>query len=172
MLMSDLRAWRACIAMCAIALTAACATPPAAPPPPPPPNAALTKITALKTLGFVPANDEWELSLGVKLLFESDVSTLSSEGRAAVSEVAAGLVKIGITHVRVEGHTDNVGSRKYNVQLSERRAESVAKWITQAGLRESAIERKGYGADKPVADNSSPAGRAQNRRVVIAVQVE
>jgi outer membrane protein OmpA-like peptidoglycan-associated protein len=169
MLMSDLRAWRACIAMSAIALTAACATPPAAPPPP---SAALTKITTLKTLGFVPANDEWELSLGVKLLFESDVSTLSSEGRAAVSEVAAGLVKIGITHVRIEGHTDNVGSRKYNVQLSERRAESVAKWINQAGLRESAIERKGYGADKPVADNSSPAGRAQNRRVVIAVQVE
>ena len=159
---------RICIAVVALALAAGCATLP----PPHQPSPTETKIATLKNLGFVPANEEWELSLGVKLLFELDVDTLSDEGRAAVSEVAAELGKIGITRVRVEGHTDNVGSAKYNVRLSERRAESVAQWVAHAGLRKDAIERKGYGADKPVADNATAAGRAQNRRVVIAVQVD
>ena len=169
MLTPDVRAGRRiCIAVFALALMAGCTTAP----PTRQPNPIETKIGTLKNLGFVPVNDEWELSLGVKLLFESDVYTLSDEGRSAVSEVAVGLGKIGITRVRVEGHTDNVGSAKYNLRLSERRAESVAQWIAQAGWRGGVIERKGYGADKPVADNGAAAGRAQNRRVVIAVQVD
>ena len=159
---------RICIAVVALTLAAGCATAP----PPPQPSPAATKIATLKNLGFVPANEEWELSLGVKLLFELDVDTLSDEGRAAVSAVAVELGRIGITRVRVEGHTDNIGTAKYNVRLSERRAESVAQWVAHAGFREDAIERKGYGAIKPVADNATAAGRAQNRRVVIAVQAD
>ena len=121
---------------------------------------------------MVAASEEWELGLGVKLLFESAVDTLSDEGRAVVSAVAVELGKIGITRVRVEGHTDNVGTAKYNVRRLERRAESVARSAAHAGFREDAIERKGYGVVKPVADNATAAGRLQNRRVVIAVQVD
>lgn len=153
----------------ALGLLAGCATP-APPPPVPQPTPIEARIATLRNLGFVEAHDEWELSLGVKLLFDSDVHTLSDEGRKAVSDVAVELGKIGITRVRVEGHTDNVGSAKYNMRLSEMRAESVVQRITRAGWRGDVIERKGYGADKPVADNATPAGRAQNRRVVIAVQ--
>ena len=164
----DVRAARRlCIAVVALALMAGCTTPPPARQPDP----IETRVAALRHLGFVSANDEWELSLGVKLLFESDVHTLSDEGRAAVAGVAAELGKIGIARVRVEGHTDNVGSAKYNARLSQLRAETVAQWIAQAGWSEDAIERRGYGAEKPIADNTTAAGRAQNRRVVIAVQV-
>jgi outer membrane protein OmpA-like peptidoglycan-associated protein len=130
------------------------------------------RIAALKNLGFAPANDGWELKLGVKLLFESNVDTLSDEGRSAVAEVARTLGTIGIERIRVEGHTDNVGSAAYNAALSQRRAESVARHLVATGWRNDAIERTGFGADKPVADNATASGRAQNRRVVIAVQVE
>jgi outer membrane protein OmpA-like peptidoglycan-associated protein len=141
-------------------------------PPVPDPSAKAAKIAALRKLGFAPANDGWELSLGVKLLFESDVGAVSDEGRAAVVDLARTVGKLGIERIRVEGHTDNVGSAKYNEGLSLRRAESVAQHLVSIGWRDDAIERRGFGADKPVADNATPAGRAQNRRVVIAVQVE
>jgi outer membrane protein OmpA-like peptidoglycan-associated protein len=142
-----------------------CSTPPAAPP-------KEAKIATLKKLGFTPAPDGWELSLGVKLLFDSDVDSLSDDGRAAVSNVARTLREVGIDHIRIDGHTDNVGSARYNAGLSQRRAESVAQYLVKVGWRGDAIERQGFGADKPVADNATPSGRAQNRRVVIAVQVE
>ncbi|HSW22213.1 MAG TPA: OmpA family protein [Burkholderiaceae bacterium] len=130
------------------------------------------KIATLKQLGFTPASDGWEISLGVKLLFDSDVDSLSDQGRTAVSDLARTLREVGIDRIRVDGHTDNVGSDKYNAGLSRRRAESVAQHLVKVGWRDETIERHGFGADKPVADNATPAGRAQNRRVVIAVQVE
>jgi outer membrane protein OmpA-like peptidoglycan-associated protein len=154
---------------------AACQTPPAPPPAPAPAQAPTPKeqrITALKSLGFVPADDGWELSLGVKLLFPTDVDVVSDTGRQAVEEVLRTLRKVGIEKVRVEGHTDNVGSARYNAALSQRRAESVAQLLVAAGWKADSIERRGLGFDKPVADNATPAGRAQNRRVVIMVKVD
>jgi outer membrane protein OmpA-like peptidoglycan-associated protein len=163
-----LKLWRASLAALCCGLVLGCSTPPREKPTP----TKEARITTLRSLGFTPNNDGWELSLGVKLLFDSDVDTLSDDGRAAVSEVARTLGTLGIERVRVEGHTDSVGSAKYNAALSQRRAESVASHLVKIGLRQDAIERLGFGADKPVADNGTPQGRAQNRRVVIAVQVE
>jgi len=156
------RAWLA--ALCCVAVLG-CASPAA-----PPPKEA--KIATLQKLGFTPASDGWEISLGVRLLFDSDVDSLSVDGRTAVADLARTLRDVGIDRIRVDGHTDNVGSDKYNAALSLRRAESVAQHLVQTGWREDTIERHGFGAAKPVADNGTPAGRAQNRRVVIAVQVE
>jgi len=155
---------RACIAALCCVVVLGCSTPPSAP--------KEAKIATLKKLGFTPASDGWELSLGVKLLFDSDVDTLSDDGRTAVSELARTLRELQIERIRVDGHTDNVGTTKYNAGLSQRRAESVAQYLVKVGWRDDVIERHGFGADKPVADNATPLGRAQNRRVVIAVQVE
>jgi len=155
------RAWL--VAMCCVVMLG-CSTPAA------PPKEA--KIATLKKLGFTPASDGWEISLGVKLLFDSDVDSLSDQGRTAVSDLARTLREVGIDRIRVDGHTDNVGSDKYNAGLSRRRAESVAQHLVKGGWRDETIGRNGFGADKPVADNATPTGRAQNRRVVIAVQVE
>ena len=151
---------------CALGL-AACQTPPAAKA-----DAHTLKITALKNLGFVPQDNGWELSLGVKLLFEPDVDSVSDAGRGALDGVARTLAQVGIDRVRVEGHTDNVGSAKHNQALSLRRAESVAQQLVKVGWRDNAIERVGHGFDKPIADNGTGEGRAQNRRVVVTVQVD
>jgi len=155
------RAWLAALCCAAVA---GCAT---APPP-----SKEVKIATLKKVGFTPAGDGWELSLGVKLLFDSDVDSLSDEGRAAVSDLSRTLRELGIDRIRVDGHTDNVGTDKYNAGLSLRRAESVAQYLRDVGWRDDSIQRRGFGAEKPVADNATPAGRAQNRRVVIAVHVD
>lgn len=150
-------------------LLAACqSAPPAAPPMP----TREQKVAALQEVGFVPADSAWELNLGVKLLFETDVDDLSSEGRDAVAKVAQALARVGIDGVLVEGHTDNVGSARHNEQLSLRRAKSVAQHLVGAGLNDAAIERRGLGFAKPVADNATAEGRAQNRRVVVTVRVD
>lgn len=159
------RGW---IAALGCMLVLGCSTAPSAPAPSP----KEAKMAALRNLGFAPAADGWELSLGFKLLFDSDVDTASGEGLAAIADLARTLGTLGIERIRVEGHTDNVGNANYNAALSQRRAESVARHLVKIGWRDDAIERLGFGSDKPVTDNSTASGRAQNRRVVIAVQVE
>lgn len=131
-----------------------------------------TKVATLKNLGFVEGDEGWELSLGVKLLFETDIDSVSDSGRMALGDVAKTLKTIGVHHVWVEGHTDNTGTPRHNAALSMRRADSVAQYLVDTGWPSNRIGRKAFGPEKPVADNASPAGRAQNRRVVITVQVE
>jgi outer membrane protein OmpA-like peptidoglycan-associated protein len=167
-MVSSVHPW--CRALCLLAISAlmGCQTPP----PAPAPVTSEARVATLKSMGFVPNQDAWELSLGVKLLFDTDVDSLSVAGQSALQQVARTLSTIGIDKIRVEGHTDNVGSPRYNDALSIRRAESVAQHLVKAGLAERTIERKGFGADRPVADNATPAGRAQNRRVVITVHAD
>ena len=71
--------------------------------------------------------------------------------------------------IEVSGHTDNVGSRDYNLKLSTQRAKSVYDYLISKGVKESRITYVGYGFDKPVADNSSESGRKLNRRSEIKV---
>jgi outer membrane protein OmpA-like peptidoglycan-associated protein len=67
--------------------------------------------------------------------------------------------------IRIEGHTDNVGPKAYNMDLSKRRAESVKKWLVENGIDEKRIETVGHGPTKPLAENDTKQGRAKNRRV-------
>lgn len=67
--------------------------------------------------------------------------------------------------LRVEGHTDNVGARPANQKLSEQRAAAVVSWLTQHGVDSSRLKAEGFADTKPVGDNSTEDGRAQNRRV-------
>jgi OmpA-OmpF porin, OOP family len=80
------------------------------------------------------------------------------------SAVVAEGLKLG-----VYGYTDNKGSDDVNVPLSQKRAESVRAYLLKKGLKENQIEAKGYGSEKPVADNSTEAGRSKNRRVEIVL---
>lgn len=131
-----------------------------------------SKAVALQTMGFVRTDDGWELSLGATLLFETNKDVLSESGRVSIDEVSRTLRQMGIDRIRVEGHTDNVGSTAYNQGLSLRRARSVATEFIKNGWSAGDIERDGYGFDKPVADNSTAEGRAQNRRVVIMLPAD
>jgi OOP family OmpA-OmpF porin len=80
------------------------------------------------------------------------------------SAVVAEGLKLG-----VYGHTDNNGSDEVNVPLSEKRAAAVKDYLLGKGLTAAQIETKGYGSAKPVADNSTAAGRSRNRRVEIVL---
>lgn len=158
------------LAVLACLIVSACQTPPA--PVQPTPTTTEVRTTVLKSLGFAPQADGWDLSLGVKLLFDTDVDRLTDEGREALRSMARTLREVGIDRIRIEGHTDNVGTARYNQDLSIRRAESVARELVQAGLPAHTIQRVGQGYGKPVADNATANGRAQNRRVVITVRAD
>jgi len=67
--------------------------------------------------------------------------------------------------IRIEGNTDNIGTAKYNMRLSERRANSVMEYLVKAGIDKNRLSTIGYGFSKPVATNATPGGRALNRRV-------
>jgi outer membrane protein OmpA-like peptidoglycan-associated protein len=69
----------------------------------------------------------------------------------------------------VEGHTDSVGTDEYNMKLSENRANAVRAFLVGEGIDPSGITAKGFGKTLPVADNSTAAGRQQNRRVEMVV---
>jgi OmpA-OmpF porin, OOP family len=67
----------------------------------------------------------------------------------------------------IEGHTDSVGNDAYNQALSQRRADSVRKYLLDKGVAAARLEAKGFGESQPVADNGAAEGRAQNRRVIL-----
>ncbi len=70
-----------------------------------------------------------------------------------------------IRKVRVEGHTDSRGSDRANLDLSDRRARSVVRWLTDHGIVPGRLEAQGFGEAHPIASNRSSAGRQTNRRV-------
>jgi outer membrane protein OmpA-like peptidoglycan-associated protein len=72
--------------------------------------------------------------------------------------------------MRVEGHTDSIASDDYNQKLSERRAQSVQRWLAASGGVKGTITPRGFGESRPVAGNDTPAGRQQNRRVEIVIE--
>ena len=67
--------------------------------------------------------------------------------------------------IRIEGNTDNIGTAKYNMGLSDRRAKAVMRYFVKAGIDENRLSTIGYGFSKPIATNATPEGRALNRRV-------
>ena len=81
-------------------------------------------------------------------------------------EVVANVLRMNPSvRIRIEGHTDNVGSAKYNVRLSERRANSVKVYLEKLGIDADRLSAIGYGFSRPIATDSTPEGRALNRRV-------
>ena len=70
-----------------------------------------------------------------------------------------------IGQIQIEGHTDNVGTEEYNLELSEKRAGAVRDYLIEAGIPAKQLSAKGFGTSRPVASNDTAKGRAQNRRV-------
>lgn len=127
------------------------------------------RVETLRSLGFAETDEGWTLSLAVPILFDVDSEELKPAPKRAIADMARELRKVGIEGIRIEGHTDNLGSRSYNVDLSRRRAEVVAREFVECGFPDAAIERKGWGFEHPVASNDTLEGRALNRRVAIVV---
>jgi len=103
------------------------------------------------------------------VLFDTGKWTLKPGAREKLSKVAGIVISHPGLRLQVEGHTDSVGSEEFNQILSERRADSVREFLIVQGVKSDTISAKGYGKTLPVADNSSAAGRQQNRRVELVV---
>jgi len=101
------------------------------------------------------------------VLFDTGKATLKPGAMESINRLATYLSQNPNTKVLVEGHTDSVGSDDYNIGLSERRARAVATELESRGIPDSQIQTLGRGKDMPVASNSTPEGRQQNRRVEI-----
>ena len=126
---------------------------------------------ALKALEFEQIDDGYHLSLPAPLIFAFDSDAVADAARTTLTRVGRELQALGIERTLVRGHTDTVGSNEYNLGLSKRRADAVAKVLVEAGYTAEKIDAKGLGSSVPVAENSSADGRAKNRRVVIIVQL-
>jgi OOP family OmpA-OmpF porin len=99
--------------------------------------------------------------------FDFDRTGLRPEGAAALLQMLEQAKGTNIEEIRVEGHTDAVGSEGYNLKLSVRRAEAVKEFLVQQGVPANAIKTEGFGETQPVANNATREGRAQNRRVTV-----
>jgi peptidoglycan-associated lipoprotein len=97
--------------------------------------------------------------------FDFDSSEIRSEYVPVVAAHAAYLVKFPTARVRLEGHTDEKGSREYNIGLGERRAQTVRRALLLQGVAEAQITTVSYGEERPAVEGSDDAAHAQNRRV-------
>lgn len=103
------------------------------------------------------------------ILFDVDKSDLKPTAKTNIEKLATSLKNNPDTDIMIIGHTDYTGSDSYNLGLSERRAESVKAYTMANGISGSRLTTVGKGESEPIADNTTEAGRAQNRRVEIVI---
>jgi outer membrane protein OmpA-like peptidoglycan-associated protein len=99
------------------------------------------------------------------ILFQSGKSILTSGSYLEVDRLLNIMKENAQIKIEISGHTDNIGSAPLNSKLSEARAKTVVDYLIQKGIDQSRMAFKGYGSLQPIADNSTPTGRAKNRRV-------
>jgi outer membrane protein OmpA-like peptidoglycan-associated protein len=97
--------------------------------------------------------------------FDSGKATLKAESEEPLGKVLRTLLENPEVEVEIQGHTDNQGKAAMNRDLSQRRADTVKAWLVERGVAPERMTTKGFGPDQPVADNTTPEGRAQNRRI-------
>jgi outer membrane protein OmpA-like peptidoglycan-associated protein len=103
------------------------------------------------------------------VLFDFNKYTLKPEAREKLAKVSGILLAYPGLKLQVEGYTDNIGSDDYNQKLSEERAGGVRDYLVSQSVQQDNITAAGFGKSDPIADNSTNAGRAQNRRVQLVV---
>jgi len=102
--------------------------------------------------------------------FDTGKATLKRESFPVLDEVAALLRSHReVKRLRIEGHTDSVGSDRLNLDLSRRRAAAVVQYLIGKGIERTRLESAGYGEERPIADNATALGRAKNRRVEFTI---
>lgn len=105
------------------------------------------------------------------VLFDTGKSTLTAVAQQKLTLVAGTIAPQAEEHdIVVEGHTDSRGSRDFNMSLSQQRAQTVMNFLVSRGVPAESITAVGIGPDRPIADNNSRDGRAENRRVEIVIK--
>ena len=103
------------------------------------------------------------------ILFDVDKSNLKDQYKSELTELSRILNKYEDTNILLIGYTDSTGSEEYNLELSNRRAGSAANYLVTQNVNSARFTTEGYGESQPVATNDTAAGRAQNRRVEVAI---
>ena len=106
---------------------------------------------------------------GRTVAFETGSAAITKAGQKVLKALVKPLAASGTERVVVGGYTDNVGDAKANLRLSKARAHSVAVWLEKHGVPKSRLLPKGYGEVKPIAPNTTEAGRRKNRRIEFTV---
>jgi OOP family OmpA-OmpF porin len=155
--------------------------PPAPPPPPPPPppprdsdgDGVPDSADRCPDTARGVAVDEYGCPREPVILrgveFATNSATLTEGSRPILNAVADDLKKHPMVQVELQGHTDSRGADAYNLELSQRRADSVRDYLISQGLDARRLQARGYGETQPIADNATKAGQAENRRVVMKV---
>jgi outer membrane protein OmpA-like peptidoglycan-associated protein len=127
-------------------------------------RAALAKLASVKeeARGTV-------VTLSGSVLFRSNESVLMPGAEARLDQVVAAFGAETERHMVVEGYADSRGSDAHNLELSQRRAEAVRSYMVQKGYPSDRVSAKGMGEVRPIADNTTSEGRANNRRVEIVL---
>ena len=113
--------------------------------------------------------DDIILNMPSNITFRTDSADLNSQFYKVLDGVAQVAKKYDKTIIEVAGHTDSTGTAEYNRQLSQRRADTVAGYLTSRGVAQARLMSAAGGEDHPIASNSSEQGRAANRRVEVTL---
>ena len=132
-------------------------------------EAVLRRQTAGTGVDVIRQGDDLILRMPSGITFPVDSSAIQPQFRSTLDGVAQTLVSYNQTYIDVLGHTDSTGSDAYNQALSERRAQSVADYLSMRGVARARMGIRGYGETQPIASNETEEGRSQNRRVEIKV---
>ncbi len=122
---------------------------------------------------FAPINLDIDLERAVEgtsgvlqnIFFDVDKYDLKEKSTTELQKIIVFLTENPKIRMEISGHTDNSGAASYNKQLSEKRAQAVYNFLVSKGISAARLVPKGYGAEKPIADNNSEEGRQQNRRI-------
>ncbi|HKH45599.1 MAG TPA: OmpA family protein [Thermoanaerobaculia bacterium] len=126
---------------------------------------------AMQALGAQESALEVKVELPADVLFDFDKADIRSDAAAALGQLATLVRGYPSGRVEIEGHTDSKGDDSYNQRLSDRRAESVKRWLVEReGIAADRLATRGAGKSRPVADNASEAGRQRNRRVEVVIE--
>ncbi|MBL9100515.1 MAG: OmpA family protein [Myxococcales bacterium] len=106
------------------------------------------------------------------IFFDFNKDTIKKNSAPTLDAAAKIFVQFPDLRVEISGHTDNVGSRDYNVDLATRRAESVKQYLITKGVAGERIKVRGAGPDEPIADNTKASGRAKNRRIEFKILID
>ncbi|RQW85838.1 MAG: OmpA family protein [Geobacter sp.] len=140
--------------------------PPVCPPPPAAEPAPAPPVCPPPAPAPKPEPVPEKICMTLKIEFDYDKSDVKPKYHEVISKVAEFLKKYPNTNSVIEGHADNRGSYKYNIKLSERRADSVRNYLIEKfGIEPERLSTKGYGYTKPIASNKTAEGRQKNRRV-------
>ncbi len=103
------------------------------------------------------------------VFFDTNKYNINSNSQQSLNKLAGVFLEYPDTNILVVGHTDNTGATEYNMTLSKNRANAVTNYLQNKGLSSGRFTTNWYGEDQPTNDNTTPAGRAKNRRVNVAI---